>query len=458
MSDEHALLAAIRANPEEDTPRLVYADWLDEHATREAQRARAEFIRLECEAARIDSRYLSDHGAAPQTAIALRIEALWQEYGNEWQAELKGQMRSLPDEPWSFFFKLGFPEEVAASAELLISHGEDIFRLGPITRVWANVATESIIPLVTAPWFRHVRWLTLMPRGDPGPDWQVLAGGPPLANLDYLSLEDGQLSSEGGARLATTNPFPNLRTLKVLGYSEVHGYSGLTALLGGPRFGQLDAVYLDADANTNLDPELVGVIAHSTCLERITDFGLGPGGVRGEAARRLTTSLFWPGLQKLYLPFAHDSAAAALTTAGLPSLRHLNLSCNRFSPAGVEALANCPQLGTVEVLDLGSSRFGDDGVRALVSSPHIGNLRRLVLTGSYHPLMGPDGAKAVAACPLLSRLVSLELWHNKIESEGALALADSPYLTGLEQLLVDKIDGKALKRLKERFGDRVAFL
>ena len=47
LSDRDALLAAIRANPEEDTPRLMFADWLDEHGEPE----RAEFIRLQCEIA-----------------------------------------------------------------------------------------------------------------------------------------------------------------------------------------------------------------------------------------------------------------------------------------------------------------------------------------------------------------------------------------------------------------------
>ena len=48
MSDAPALLAAIRAAPDDDAPRLVYADWLDEHG----QPERAEFIRLQCELAR----------------------------------------------------------------------------------------------------------------------------------------------------------------------------------------------------------------------------------------------------------------------------------------------------------------------------------------------------------------------------------------------------------------------
>ena len=52
LSDRDALLAAIRANPDEDTPRLMFADWLDEHGD-DASRTRAEFIRLQCEIARL---------------------------------------------------------------------------------------------------------------------------------------------------------------------------------------------------------------------------------------------------------------------------------------------------------------------------------------------------------------------------------------------------------------------
>jgi uncharacterized protein (TIGR02996 family) len=50
MSDEKALLAAIYANPLDDAPRLVYADWLDERGGA-ANSARAEFIRVQCELA-----------------------------------------------------------------------------------------------------------------------------------------------------------------------------------------------------------------------------------------------------------------------------------------------------------------------------------------------------------------------------------------------------------------------
>jgi uncharacterized protein (TIGR02996 family) len=44
MSDRTALLRAIIENPADDTPRLVFADWLDENGEPE----RAEFVRLQC--------------------------------------------------------------------------------------------------------------------------------------------------------------------------------------------------------------------------------------------------------------------------------------------------------------------------------------------------------------------------------------------------------------------------
>src|SRR6516162_5562347 len=45
MSDRAALYAAVCANPDDDTPRLVFADWLQEHG----EDKRAEIIRAEVE-------------------------------------------------------------------------------------------------------------------------------------------------------------------------------------------------------------------------------------------------------------------------------------------------------------------------------------------------------------------------------------------------------------------------
>lgn len=51
MSDEEAFLRAIAAAPDDDLPRLVYADWLDERGD-----PRAEYLRLEVQRRRLSPR------------------------------------------------------------------------------------------------------------------------------------------------------------------------------------------------------------------------------------------------------------------------------------------------------------------------------------------------------------------------------------------------------------------
>ena len=49
MTDGEGLLAAIIAEPDDDVPRLIYADWLDE----QGDATRAEFIRVQVELFRL---------------------------------------------------------------------------------------------------------------------------------------------------------------------------------------------------------------------------------------------------------------------------------------------------------------------------------------------------------------------------------------------------------------------
>jgi uncharacterized protein (TIGR02996 family) len=74
MSDADLLLDAIFDAPDDDTPRLVYADWLQEHG----QENYAQFIRLQCEAAR--HKFWSD--AANE--LWVQIGRLWPRLTHEW--------------------------------------------------------------------------------------------------------------------------------------------------------------------------------------------------------------------------------------------------------------------------------------------------------------------------------------------------------------------------------------
>jgi uncharacterized protein (TIGR02996 family) len=44
MTSDESFLAAIIESPDDDSPRLIYADWLEDHG----QPDRAEFIRVAC--------------------------------------------------------------------------------------------------------------------------------------------------------------------------------------------------------------------------------------------------------------------------------------------------------------------------------------------------------------------------------------------------------------------------
>ena len=74
MSDEHGLLAACRADPDDDTPRIVYADWLNEN-NREIQ---AEFIRKQI---RLGECVKAEAGAKGQ--VSHDTLRLWDELAEE---------------------------------------------------------------------------------------------------------------------------------------------------------------------------------------------------------------------------------------------------------------------------------------------------------------------------------------------------------------------------------------
>ena len=77
MTTEQAFLDAIRADPDDDTLRLVFADWLDEHGNA-AECARAELIRVQCELAR----WVPD--LRRRTALHSREAALLQAHAQHW--------------------------------------------------------------------------------------------------------------------------------------------------------------------------------------------------------------------------------------------------------------------------------------------------------------------------------------------------------------------------------------
>src|SRR2546430_569314 len=76
MSDRLAFLRAIRANPDDDTARLAFADWLDEHDEPD----RAEFVRVQIELEPV--RFRIDNPRAVE--LHAREDALMRQHGGDW--------------------------------------------------------------------------------------------------------------------------------------------------------------------------------------------------------------------------------------------------------------------------------------------------------------------------------------------------------------------------------------
>lgn len=81
--DQSALYASILSHPDEDTPRLMFADYLDEHGN-EQDRDRAELIRVQCESAMllVPSPVSDD---VRRTELRARETALIAEHGAAWR-------------------------------------------------------------------------------------------------------------------------------------------------------------------------------------------------------------------------------------------------------------------------------------------------------------------------------------------------------------------------------------
>ncbi len=86
VTDEQSLLRAVLLSPADDLPRLVLADWLDEHG----QPERAEFIRVQVEEARFDCHHpFAPSGPVPwcrRCVLRHRGRRLLTRHGASWAA------------------------------------------------------------------------------------------------------------------------------------------------------------------------------------------------------------------------------------------------------------------------------------------------------------------------------------------------------------------------------------
>ncbi len=201
MTDEHALLAAIAANPDDDTVRLAYADFLDEQGG-DSNVARAEFIRIHIRLVR------QRDAEAEAELLRFRLDQLQQQWNQVWLKDMPEGLTMLSD------YRRGFVSRASALASAFPPSRDDP-RLLLIAELdlTVDVPASRLREIVTHQMFSRLvalRVKSALPIGFPGA--RMLAEGD-YPRLERLSLARLGIGNIGLKAVCESWGFPRLRQL-----------------------------------------------------------------------------------------------------------------------------------------------------------------------------------------------------------------------------------------------------
>jgi uncharacterized protein (TIGR02996 family) len=339
MSDEAALLRAISADPDDDTARLVYADWLDEND----QPDHAEFIRLQIQQARV---------APPGATDPILSEREWtllRRYAVEWFRPPSGWLIGH-----NYAVRRGFPCAVICGYEALRDH-QDVIARWSLTRYSPGRFLRELGQarlLAESPFLARFRELDLTWTFASREVYRVLLTAPSLAGLQWLNVSGSRLTDEGATSLARPH-LPRLRYLD-LGDNNITA-KGIWALISSEHRGSIEVL----DLATNEVPAAAAcALLQSDRWTSLTDLSL--------CATRL----------------GNGGVARIAACPGLSRLSALNLDANSITDVGVRALAASPHARNLHTLALVGNQITSACADALIDSPHLRELKNLRLTNN----------------------------------------------------------------------------
>ena len=321
MSERDALLTAVCTNPEDDTPRLVFADWLDEHD----EVVRAEFIRLQ-----IELEGLPD--GKKKQKLQAREKTLLDKYGDAWSESLKPYFAYYYRGTYAYHyappvvFRRGFVETIAMDVNTFLDRGYEVFALAPIRGLRIQDA-QSL---------------------------DNLAGCEDLLRLHALNLHGAVLSEDGSGAsgLFRSKYLANLTTLIARGF----------------------------DDNGHLDVAGLRTIANARYLKKLERLDVSDNWMFSRPVREQTAfrKLIWklgekmPALRELRLSgigMRCGELSAMTAQPWVTRLRVLDLSRNQLAEHGCRALCESKHLADLERLVLTRNDRYDAATDSLVPLP-----------------------------------------------------------------------------------------
>lgn len=256
MNHEQAFLADIIEHPLDDVPRLVYADWLDDHD----QTPRAEFIRLQCRLAK-----------QPDEPSRDREQELLNQHGVAWAEPL----RRLVDE-WAF--RRGFLERVCIdkAKKSFFKRLDKVFTQAPIRQVRIqHLGGEDLAPLLDRPDLLVRLNAIDLDQATPAQVLRLMqTPGLQLKRLLVEHADDGTAWNQTLMQLAEQ---PSLSAIKELGLapgtrSTPPSIEALGAIIRSPHLVKLERLHLPF---CELDTTLAHHLAWSPAMANLTHLDLG---------------------------------------------------------------------------------------------------------------------------------------------------------------------------------------
>lgn len=408
MTDEDALYRAIIANPAEDTPRLAYADWLEENNRPEE----AEFIRLDC---RLHAEGPDEPMYAEHINRLQELRIWLDRHGSQRKLGFEKGISPSTDEWWGLSGR-GFPRFLTISTRLA-SRGVKKLALA-LERAFQRIPTRWVA-------FEHIG----------ASDLAELLRQPVASAFDHITLNGRPTEEEEPALvIAAASQLSNLRGLHLSFQITERAASAL-----GRSANLLNLEQFSVEAG-NLTPRAVRALAGEWFLN-LRELGL-ESGLPTDAFEEVCRLQAFPRLHTLLLT---ENAIPPIAwreftrSKSFPALRVLDVHSGDMSEGQLSVLASHPHL-QLATLDATFCSVGDDAIRALVNAPWVESLRTLQL--GYCNL-GPEGAAAIASCGKLAGLKCLGLDANHLGTAGLQSIAGSSSLRGLVSL---QLDGQARLR------------
>ncbi|MBP3956088.1 TIGR02996 domain-containing protein [Gemmata sp. G18] len=486
MSDEAAFLGAIREYPDEDTPRLAFADWLDEQGD-STKSERAAFIRAQVELARLPSddprcvdlevierQLLAKNvgawaapcpafqnweyaGEGPYRAVFRRgfleaVDGLGVPGGTStnYFAELCaahpirdggvfptnnlastaswpewGRIESL--KLWASFtarHPASYPGEQFQQVDSFLQHA-DLTRLRKLGLTLPEIGERSVLHWFRMPLFRQLTGLDLAvwARDVPQNGDLVLE----LANGDFPNLRKLYLSSiPTAAYTRATNRFINSDTWKRI--TSLHlGNGSDFPWIRALATARLQRLALTASVGSGTAQAFANAVLAVPDPVTLEELRLHGPGTHGEDLSRILASHFVSNLRWLRFDHAEltdDDLRRIAESPALANLNSLSLWLHHTAGAGLHALFASPNLGRLTDLQIHGGRVPPDAIRALARNSSCRGLRTLTL-GS---LFVPSALTALADGDVFPDLhtIAFECWRPSPDPSTVEAFVNSP--------------------------------